>query len=154
LAKQAREKEKERYFLDLKTAKVLKVDGKSKYVNLMSDGCIKKRYDSTIADHEEHFRREVRILRHLARWPHSPRILWINRKKRTIYMTNCGPNPKQSPQLKGRLAAMMQELREEWSLCRRNYKGQVVNHIDIHNLCIKDDQLYIIDFGSPLWELR
>lgn len=148
------ETEAKKYYLGLTVAKVLKVSGKSKYVYLMSDGCIKKRYDSTRPDHEEHFHHEVRILRHLEKWSYSPKILWINHKKRTIYMTYCGPNPKPSAKLTRSLSLLMAELREKWGLTRLNDRGTVTDHIDARNLCVMDDLLYIIDFGSPLWVLK
>lgn len=157
------EKAKERYYLDLETKIVLKEGGKSKYVHLMSDGCIKKRYDSQVKEHEEHFLREIDILQHLAEWPHSPCILWINWKKMTIYMTYCGPNPdpdrNDAEQLIAKeLPRLMQELRTDWRLFRLDMEDQVTDHIDLHNLCTNtnhgDDRLYLIDFGSPRWELR
>lgn len=149
-------KTEERYFLDLKTQKILKTGGKSKYVHIMSDGCIKKRYDSSKDDHQDHFEREIKILKHLHHWERSPCILWINWKKKTIYMTYCGPPPIPSRSYKAELGKLMEELRRDWRLYRITLDGTVTDHIDSRNLCIdeKDQSLNIIDFGSPLWILK
>lgn len=139
----------------LKLVKELKRGGKSKYVQLLEGNIIKKKYDRTKKEHVKHFEHEIRILKHMASSGHVPTILGVDKENLTIYMTYCGPNPEPSQALKMRLAELMQKFRNEYGLIRYEIseggRKVEVDEIELHNICEKDGDLYLIDFGSDKW---
>lgn len=144
----------------LPVIKELKRGGKSKYVQLLEGGIIRKKYDRNRPNHKEHFQHEVDILKYMAPSGYVPAIISVDPENFTIYMTYCGITPDDRPETYEKLAKLMKDARENWGLYRYEPTDEeqgftnYVDKVELKNVCISDNKLYLIDFGSEKWVLR
>lgn len=147
--------------INYKSQKLIKNGGKSEYVYLLEKDngelVIKKKYNLQRSNHSTHFKHEITILKKLKYCPFVPKIIKINSKKGIIYMTYCGKNPQlkktELSEYKTILSKVMKLLEHKWGIYRVNKQGKKIYEIDSRNVCIKDSNYYLIDFGSPLWKI-
>lgn len=143
-------------YTKLKTLKVLKVGGKSKYVKLLDGMIIKKKYDRHKPSHVDGYNYEVKILRYLENrsCDYVPRILHLIPEKCIIYMTYCGKSPPRTSSSYKNIISLAQKLDKEHNLARIDENGKKYYKIYINNVCIDDKGKYfLIDFGSTVWQL-
>tara|TARA_R100001163_G_C5027706_1_gene168827 strand:+ start:579 stop:1025 length:447 start_codon:yes stop_codon:yes gene_type:complete len=137
---------------NLKRKKILQTGGKSKYVWLMYKNIIKKTYRNDKPDQIKRFKTEVKLLDHLSNCPFVPKILHINQKNCTIYMTNVGKVLKEVPKDKRDLRQKMKELHLDWNLMRHR-NGNPNYKMNANNGTRLNGKVYVIDFGSPHYKI-
>jgi len=135
---------------NIKCIKTLQRGGKSKYVKLCEtvDGTkiIKKAYDKKQQKQIFRFNKEVEFLTHLKNCPFVPKIIAIENENLVIYMSYVGKPINVNHKIK--MQERMKSLHLDWNLMRHR-KNQPNYNIYIGNATIMNDEIYIIDFGSP-----
>jgi predicted Ser/Thr protein kinase len=120
----------------LPTVKIYTTGKHADKVSLLKNNIVKKKY----SPHKEiFFRREVKILKKLAKCNFVPKIKCIDKARRTIYMSYCG-----TPIAK--LANHETEITNYINILLNKY-GIYHNDIKKGNVCIHEGQLYLIDFS-------
>ncbi len=129
----------------LKKLKILNNDKKKIYhgtnskVFLLDNGNIKKVFTRK---REIKFPVEKKCLEALSHHDFFPKIISCNKDKFEIEMSFCGENLSKA------------NLPINWTdqvhtiIKILNQMDFVQSDIELHNICVKDDQIYIIDFGS------
>ena len=149
---------------NLSYSKVLKKDGESRYVYLLENGVIKKKYNNRNKKDLAKFENEIKTLNKLRDCPFVPKILALDIEQLIIYMDNCGYSldlldPSIYKNKLHEINTKMRMLEEKWGLVK--YK-KITNHginnpyTDSNNLCknicLKDNRIFIVGFGSTSWK--
>lgn len=137
----------------LKLIRVLKEDGKSKYVHLLERNIVKKRYDKKNLEHIKAYHREVTILKHLEKCSFVPKILHLIPDRYTIFMTYCGTEPPENPQSLQKISGLAKKLFDEYSVYRVEDE-KMTYKINLNNTCWDNKNFYLIDFGSSCWRIQ
>lgn len=139
-------------FHTLKKIKTLQRGGKSKYVYLMENDIIKKAYLPKDQKQKNRFNTEVKLLMHLEHCPFVPKILKVDESNCVLWMTYVGEPLKETKDNRQKFVNKMKELHLEWNLMRhRDNKPNY--HIYIGNATQLNNEVYIIDFGSPHYKI-
>lgn len=136
----------------LKKIKTLQKGGKSKYVYLMEHQIVKKAYRRDHSGQKRRFEQEVRILQHLKDCPFVPKLIKVNRQKCILWMTWVGKTLEETPSNRNALNQKIKELHLEWNLLRHR-NGAPNYQIYIKNGTKMNNQIYVIDFGSPHYQI-
>jgi hypothetical protein len=129
----------------------IKSGGKSKYVQLLENNIIKKKYDYNIQEHIQAYNNEVSILKHLENCSFVPKILQLIPEKYLIYMTYCGQRPIENKTTLTEISRLLKILYEEYGVYREE-DGKISFKINLDNCCYDGTNYYIIDFGSSNWK--
>lgn len=105
----------------------------------LDNGNIKKIF---IRKKELKYRVEIKCLKALSQYNFFPKIIRLNKNKFEIEMTFCGENiNKFNLPLNWREQVyQIKDILDQMEFVQAD--------IELHNICVKDDQIYIIDFGS------
>jgi hypothetical protein len=149
------------YFDGIPIDKVLSKGKHSDGVYLLKNKIIKKVYNPYIVNHSEYFENEVKNLTYLKsiNCAFVPQILAINKSTNTIYMTYCGL----SIDILGAFIydRYIDEINKKVDILKRY--GMVLYNkvqdkyrmtINPKHICLLDNCIYFINFGSPLWSIK
>lgn len=134
--------------------------GNSKEIVLMKDEntgdlIIRKKYDKRNKAHVKSFHNEVTLMKYLEKvdWQYSPKLLHIDEKNFVFYETYCGKTPPDTPKYRNKAESKTRELFKKHKMTYvRNGKQVWVTYWG--NYCLLDDEIYLIDFGSPRWMIK
>lgn len=120
----------------------------------LPNGIVKKVYSPSRASHRRRFDHERQILEHLTRNQclHTPKLLFVDEKNTTLYMSNCG-NRATNPS-KRKLDVIMHELETKFGLSYLPNEGKKIYGYLAHSITEKIGKIFIIDFHGPLWSIR
>jgi len=105
-------------------------------VSLLQDNVIRKKYNQS---KNIFFKREVTILKKLRKCTFVPKLLCVDKEHKTIYMSYCGiPISK--------LTAYETQINHYIKILKKKY-GIYHNDIKKGNICLHDNQIYLIDFS-------
>ena len=144
----------EEEFENLKKVRTFQRGGKSKSVHLLENNIVKKSYNSKDIKQINRFKKEVKILKFLEEknCPFVPKLLHVDSQRHRFYMTYTGKTLTNTPKNQKELAKKVKELHLKYGVMRHR-NGKPNYDIYISNGTIKDDQIYIIDFGSPHYSI-
>ena len=133
---------------------VKRFGGRSLEVVLMQDPktrerVIRKTYKSS---DRRSFKHETRVLMYLSLrgWRYSPSLLHVDSKRLIVYMSYCGKSPPETSHYRSKARARLKQLQEHHHMSKRH-----VSLSKLHNFCVKDDEVYVIDFGNASrWVLK
>jgi hypothetical protein len=140
-------------FGNLKVINHIKSGGKSKNVDLLEHNIIKKRYDRKNLEHVKAYHREVNILKYLEKCPFVPKILHLVPEKYIIYMTYCGICPEEDRNSLHKISQLAKKLYDDYNVYRVE-GDQMTFKINTNNACWDGENYYLIDFGSPNWNIK
>ena len=126
-------------------------DGKCKSIKIMEENVLRIKYDENDNEQIKRFHRVVAILKHLENCNLTPRLLYFNANKLSIYLPYYGNIPENTPENKIQIGFLIKKLKRNWGVYRIK-DGKVSNSakpnefmIDPHN------RLYLFDFNSFDW---
>ena len=141
-------------YSQMNVVKVLKKGGKSKYVNLMENNIVKKKYDRRIPEHVTAYNHEIQVLKYLESkgCPFVPRIVCAIPHKYTIFMTYCGTQPHDNRITQQKISTLAKTLHNDFQVVRLE-DNKITYKIHPKNCCWEKGKYFLIDFGSPLWNI-
>lgn len=110
----------------------------AKSVVLLENNIIRKEYDK---DNIKRYKKEVKALQKMVHCRFVPKLLKVDDKKNIIYMEYCGKtlDEKHFIKYKYQINKNLRKIRKRYGLYHNDAKP--------HNICVKDDKIYIIDFS-------
>jgi len=137
----------------LKVLKIFKEGRRASCVCLLTGDIVRKSYDSKLSKRQEWFKLEIKILKHLEHCPFVPKLLAVDKKNLTYYMTYCGQRPLMTPENREKNSVAAKSLHRDWNLLRVDKNGDPQYKIYFGNCAMIKDKMFIIDFGSDKWKI-
>jgi hypothetical protein len=117
-----------------------------------------KSYDVKDASHRYRFAKEVSVLKRLRGFKYAPRLLFIDQKEGTMWMTYCGPVAKLTKEVRAEVESHLKELATTYGVHRVTGPDKR-RRLDCDSLFPQnitqrsDGRVAVIDYGSGSWTL-
>jgi serine/threonine-protein kinase RIO1 len=142
----------------LKAQKNLLLGDRSKGVVLLQNDIVVKSYDRHNKQQVQRFDKEVAILQRLQGCKYVPKLYDVDHRKKRLYMQFVGKNPSQpfTQQIKDEVQKALLLFGEKYHVFRVKNGKAKFTHKDLFplNVCEHNGQVYLIDFGSGLWQIH
>lgn len=105
-------------------------------VSLLQDNIVRKKYNHSKSIF---FKREATILKKLKKCTFVPKLLFVDKERKTIYMTYCGVPIAKLSEYETQITHYIKILRKKYGIYH--------NDIKKGNVCLHENQIYLIDFS-------
>jgi len=132
------------------------VRGNSGHVALLQGGqIVRKIYRSNLPVQRESFEREIAIYRYFERlnYQYVPQLLGADHDKCTLYVSFCGRTPVNNEHYNRLARARVKDLYQKTGLYYSK-NGQKRWLLFWENMCVMNENMYVIDFGARRWQLE
>lgn len=127
-------------------------DGKCKSIKVMDKEVLRIKYDENDGEQVRRFHRIITILRYLENCDMTPRLLYFNVSKLSIYMPYYGDiiiNPTESQNRQ--IGYLIKKLKRNWGVYRIK-DGKVMNNGKPNEFMMdKNGRMYLYDFNATGW---
>jgi hypothetical protein len=137
---------------NLKIIKKFNRHNHAESVYLLEGNIVKKTYPNS-KKNIHYFKKEIKMMTHLANCKFVAKLIHFDRPSLTLYMTYCGKTPSRSSKNLTKIRKTAQKLHKKYGVYRLD-NGKLVYDIYLPNTGIKDGKIYFFDLASDKWHIN